>query len=106
MKAKLRIPTKTQYAFIEVEVDGNAKEIVAAYQELSQEYWGEIVEKKKKVATKVTNGLVKKIECIHTVTDLEALDSEIKAIKDSAEQKEIIKLYNDKKIKLIDKENV
>ena len=27
--------------------------------------------------------MVKKIECIHTVTDLEALDSEIKAIKDN-----------------------
>jgi hypothetical protein len=41
MKAHLRIPTKTPYAYIEVDTEGNAQEIVAAYNEVNEAYWGQ-----------------------------------------------------------------
>lgn len=40
-KARLRIPTKTQYAFIEVDFEGTPNEIVAAYNEINNAYWNQ-----------------------------------------------------------------
>ena len=41
MKGTIRLPTKTQFAFIEAEVEGSPQEIVEAYNELNQAYWGQ-----------------------------------------------------------------
>lgn len=39
MKAIIRIPTATRYAYIEVETEGTAKNIVDTYYAVSEEYW-------------------------------------------------------------------
>ncbi len=41
MNARLRIPTKTQYAFIEVDFEGDASAIVAAYNQINDAYWNQ-----------------------------------------------------------------
>lgn len=38
-KATLRIPTKQQYAYIEVTLEGTPDEIVLAYLKLTETYW-------------------------------------------------------------------
>ena len=40
MKATLRIPTKEQFAYIEVEVEGSKEEILNQYQEFTQSIHG------------------------------------------------------------------
>lgn len=41
IKGTIRVPTKTQYAYIEMEIEGTPKEIVEAYNELNEAYWGQ-----------------------------------------------------------------
>ncbi len=40
-KGIVRVPTKTQYAFIEMHVEGTPQEIVRVYNELNEAYWGQ-----------------------------------------------------------------
>ena len=41
IKGIIRVPTKTQYAFIEAHVEGTAQQLVEAYNELNEAYWGQ-----------------------------------------------------------------
>ena len=42
IKATLRIPTNTAYAFIEVTIEGTPQEIISKYFELSEAYHKEV----------------------------------------------------------------
>ena len=57
MKITLRVPTKTTYSYIEVELKENesitkaqAKKIIDSYYLISKEYWGEVQDKITKAA--------------------------------------------------------
>lgn len=50
---KIRIPTASKYAFIELTVGGTAEEVVAAYYEVSEVYWKESKARAKKAGKKI-----------------------------------------------------
>lgn len=71
MKIELRIPTKTMYSYIQVNLDkdetltkSQAKKIVSAYYLITKEYWGEVQGKiaKSKVEKVLDKGLDKALE--------------------------------------------
>lgn len=62
MKATLRIPTKEQYAYIEVEMEGSQEEIMEKYNEMTKAVFGgfglERLEFNKVIDTYLTKGTI------------------------------------------------
>ena len=106
MKATCTIATKEAFSNIKVEVEGNSKEIVDKYIEVSLEYWNRFKKTEQVIATKVTNdeanNLAKQIDQATSIEALESLSDSIKKIDGVKVQAVIMKKYNDKMIKLND----